>query len=245
MNIVSLLVFILIIVLVMIIAGLVMKLVRPIIFLAFIFLILFIFTSGTIVKDFFDIRDKVGTNTNIALMEKDDDIIAGFVESEEFNLFDTEELAELDILYDNGELGEIRGGHYKLFILDAKKFRDIDGMEINNKMVTGELLYHFFANDEPIASITYDDLLVDPGIEERSDMKSALFAYLYKNDLKLSKSPIFFFESYKEGSLIVYPETMFFKFTKVIPLKWIYEKLDNLKSRIEDKANTAIKEAMT
>ena len=245
MNLVSLLVFVLIIVLVMIIASIVMKLVRPIFFLAIIFLILFIFTSGTIVKDFFDIKNKMGSDTNIVLMEYGGDIITGFVESEEYNLFDKDEIKEIDELYKDGEYEEIRGGHYKLFVMDADKFRDIDSLDVNNKKVTGERVYHFFTNGVIIDSITYEDLLVDPGIDEESDMESALFAYLYKNDLKLSKSPIFFFESYKEGSIIVYPETMFFKFAKFIPLRFIYEKLNNLKVAIEDKANNAIKEAVS
>lgn len=198
-----------------------------------IFLILFFITGGSIISDFSNIKDKVGSS-NLVLLA-DEGILTGFVQEDGYKGLSDAEIARLDGLYMDNKLEEMKQDYYKLYIFKMSTLKEA---EINNKEVNKEEMKDFFIQGEGITQITIEDILLTVNISNHN-MESALFAYLYDDELKMTSSPIEFFKSYKEGELMVYPETMFFRFTKIIPLSWIDEKLNNLKNSVKDTAKDA------
>lgn len=223
-----LLVLLFAIMIIFIIISLMKKLLKIAFILAVIFVILFLVTGGTIMGDFSRIKQSIPTASKIVLLENDGNIITGFIDDDGIVLITNDEVNLLSILYGDKDLEQIKGEYSKLYIIKSSKLGDI---EINNKQVTLSQLNDFFLNGLEISSITFEDIAL--GIDLKNDqyryMESAAFAYIYENDLRMTKSPLSFFKGYKEGKIIVHPETIFFKFTKVIPLSWIDEKLNKLK----------------
>ena len=239
-----LLFFVILIILVLFIAiSIIKKLFKVAFILGIIFVILYFITQGAILNDFDKIKNVLPGSSVEVLLDNDGDIIAGFTENKTIELLENKELVVATELYLEGKLKELKGNNYKLFIIRIESLKEIEKIKINNKEVLGEELIKFFIENVPIESITLEDITIELDIEG-TNMKSALLAYLYEKELKPSKSPIFFFKNYKEKNIVVYPETIFFKFTKIIPLTWIDEKINKLKDSIEEKAKNAITGAL-
>ena len=196
--------------------------------------------GGSIIGDFTNLKNRLNIEPSIAILSQDGTVIAGFVDREDFKIYKPTELNELQSLLDDQKLEEIKGDNYKLFIYDVSVIKQLGNIEINNKPVTSDELYNFFTTGKEISQITREDLLLGTGLPSDEDYKGTLFAYLYEKELKPTKSPILFFKNYKDGNIIVYPESMFFKFTKIIPLSWIEGKLNKLKGSLADKTKEAI-----
>ena len=222
------------------IIGIVKKLLKIVIVLGIIFLVLLFITNGAIINDFNNLKDKLPTSSTIVLLEKDGSIITGFLEKEGIHYpMDNAQIALNNGLYKEGKLDDIKGDNYKLYIIKSQVLDGLSDIEINNKLVLLGDLKEFLLLDKSLNSITFEDLLLDVDIE-RGDMGAAVFAYLYETELKISKSPIYFFKNYKADNIEVYPETAFFKFAKMVPLQWMDEKLNKLKDTISDKTKETV-----
>lgn len=203
-------------------------------------LILVIVTGGSIIKDFSSLKNKITNSSTIVLLENNGEVITGFIDKNEVLPVD---ISSINQLYQKKSLGDIKNSNFKIFIIKTAALKNAS---INNKEVTNKQLVDFFINNKQISSITPGDIALDKRISGLDD-KSALFAYVYKNGLSITSSPVYFFEKYKEGSIIVYPDSIFFKFTKLIPLSWIDGKLNILGEKIKETAagtKEKIKEAI-
>ena len=212
--------------------------------LGVIFIVLFFITRGAVLRDFNQLSDNIQGSPNMVLLENKGEIVAGFIKGEKIILLD--DFALINELYNKNDLKEIKGDNYKLFVLNLSLIGELERIGVNNKPMTYEEISDFFVSDVSIDSITFEDLALKLDFEEGSiDMKSAVFAYLYETEFKMTKSPLLFFKNYKDGAIKVYPETMFFRFSKFIPLGWIDEKLNKLKDAVTEKAKESVNSAVT
>jgi hypothetical protein len=207
----------LIFVAVLIAIGIIKKVLKVVLIIVFVFVILFLVTSGGILNDFNAIKEKVSDSAALVLLEDNGKIAYGFTDDKEIKFLTDDELTAVNKNYIDKEFSKIKGNNYKLFIVKYPVFEDIDSIMVNNKEIGYADINELYRYDTPILSLTYEDLILDTKIEQ-ADFKHALFAYVYTHNIKLSRSPVFFFKEYKKGNIIVYPETAFFKFAKLIPL---------------------------
>jgi hypothetical protein len=230
MNIFLIIIPIMVILLVFIIIMVIKKLVKWVFFSAIIFLLLFILTGGAITNDFNMLRQKIENSSNIVLLENNGSILTGLIESRNVTFLSSNELEAIQISFNQNNFSDIRKNNGKLFIIKLKVISRLQKLEINNKQVSWQEVNDFYLRNKNVGSITYEDLILDPKISwNNRNMRAALFSYIYISDIKITKSPIFFFENYRNMYIIVYPDTIFFKFTKIIPLNWIDEKINKLK----------------
>jgi hypothetical protein len=54
-----------------------------------------------------------------------------------------------------------------------------------------------------------------------------------------------FFKKYKEDDIVVYPETIFFRFARLVPISWIEGNINKLKDTVKEKGREAVTGAVT
>ncbi|MBD3164553.1 hypothetical protein GF323_05085 [Candidatus Woesearchaeota archaeon] len=216
------------------------KLLKWAVILVIIFIILFIITGGSIMHDFNNIKNRINSEPAMVLLEFNGDIIMGFRDSENYVLFSPEEISEIAGLYEKNMLEDIRGNNYKVFILKSPLLKEIDNVEINNKKVTGDELYNYLIAGETLERISIEDITLDIDISDKDNKQAAVLAYAYDKKVKVISSPIFFFNNYKQDNIEIYPETIFFRFAKIIPLSWIDENINKLKQSVKTKAEEGL-----
>ncbi|MBR9699658.1 hypothetical protein GOV09_04335 [Candidatus Woesearchaeota archaeon] len=229
----TLIVIILIILVIFLALSLVKKLIQWAVVAAALIIIISVFTNINIEKDF--LRLKQGEGETSIILVHDGDPFMGFTRTDGIEFLD-----DLDIDC---------GPEHKIYTYDTKLFESLETVTINNKEVSGEQIYALFEDDQLISSLTYEDFLVGVDFEDpkKTDKdlvygvdfgvtpevyKRGLFIYLHEKELKMTKSPLQFFRLYKEDLIEVCPETIFFTFSKIVPLSWIDEKLNKLKDTV-------------
>ncbi len=234
MDLMFLLTIVIIILIVFFIISIMKKLIKIGLIFAIIFIILFFITGGSIMNDFSNIKGKITNSPSIVLLENEGDIITGLIDGEQYQPLDDAEIALINGLYNEKKFKEILEDNYKLFVIKSNALDELNGTTINNKEVSTQEIKDALISDKDIPQITPEDIAVEIDIDDET---TALFAYVYDKEIKLTK---LFFENYKEKKIIIYPETIFFKFTKIIPLSWIDSKLNKLKDSVKEKAKETV-----
>ena len=227
MNIISIIFFLLVVMLVLFLISILKKLLKVAFVLGVIFLIVFIITSGSIAFDFNDIKGKLSDSSKLILLSDGSDLMTGFIDYKGKTFFTASEFGSLNDAYKKDELINMTGENYKRFIFDVSVFKELPLIEINNIPLSGEEIYNFYVNDNPL-KITLSDITEGDDSIQNDNLKEALFAYLYDHELKITKSPLFFFKNYKDKAIEVHPETMFFKFVDAFPLGIISNTIDSI-----------------
>jgi len=237
MNLMWIVALVLIMLLVIFVFTILKKLIKIAIIFGIIFALIFFFTGGTIISDFSKLKENMNSEQKVFL-SYNNKFYAGFVYSGEYNPLDDLKLKEYETLYVDKKLSDIKENSYKVYVFNTDSLLEFENFDVNNKLVKSTDVISYFVNDVKIPSITYADLVIDKNLNNIStSMKNMLFIYLYEKELKMDKSPVIFFKNYKETEITVYPESLFFKFTKLIPLDWMKQKLNNLKDTIKNKVN--------
>jgi len=231
MNIITLLLIVIAILVIIFFFTIIKHLIKIAIVVAVIALVIFIFTKGTINQDAANVKADI-PEPKIILLEANGKILAGFADEKNLTLF--ENLDSINALYKDKKLKDLQSSYNQLIIYNLDY---IPGVKINRKEVTKEEIIGLYMKDEDIASITFADLLLDIDIKnpDESNMNAALFAYIYEQELKMTRSPLEFFSSYKRGEMVVYPESIFFQAAKILPLSFMEENINKLKVSVAEK----------
>ncbi len=231
MNVITLAALAIVILAALFLFSLLKKLLKIALIFGVIALVLMLVTKGSIDRDFLSFQNNMGRE-KMVLLEDNGKILAGFVDKKNFTLFG--DVASLNALYKESNLEDMKKGYYQLLIFNIKNMPNI---KVNNKLVSHEQIENFYSEGDEISSITFEDLLLEIDVEnpEQKNMQAALFAYLYERELKMSKSPLQFFSSYKRGNIKVYPESLLFQAVKILPLSWMEENINKLRESVEEK----------
>jgi len=218
---------------IMIIFAIIKKLLKIAFIAAVIFVIIFLITNGAIMNDVTKIKNAFISENTLILLDNSNTILAGFVDGEKAKLVDQTTLIEINNEYSQGNLANLKKDYYKVIIVKTKVIEKLENITINNKPIYNVEILAALVKDTTISSITYTDLVTNTNIEGIKNTKAALFAYIYRTNIKPTLHPIVFFTNFKQNNIIVYPETIFFKFAKFMPLLWIEQKINIVKDRIE------------
>lgn len=190
--------------------------------------IIIIILGGLIISDINDFRENAQTQPNIYLLEDNGEIIAGFsgILGEDFQPdFVEEELGP----YNN--LDGLLGNNYKLFLVKKQALGSVEEVEGEDITLTRQEILDMIASDSPVddfikkqypnlpaaqLSGARQSLLSQMEIENDAEFKGTLFAATFASAME-EQGPLFIFDQYKEGNIIIHPETAMFKFLKIIP----------------------------
>ena len=205
--------------------GIFKKLFKLMFYAGIIILLLMAGNAYFIYLDFMDLKEKFGSSSKEVLLVDGSEVITGIVlEGDSFEALSNQQLNEISSELENKDYEGILGGNYKLMILDADIIKDLD-----NKV---EVLGQAMPQEE-----------IKKTFESGSSMeKSALFAALLSEEIIANKNPLFFFSQFKDGNIIVYPETALFKTVKLVPIGLFNNAAKSLFERTRETAKAFIVE---
>ena len=205
--------------------GIFKKLFKLMFYAGIIILLLMAGNAYFIYRDFMDLKEKFGSSSKEVLLVDGSEVITGIVlEGDSFEALSNQQLNEISSELENKDYEGILGGNYKLMILDADIIKDLD-----NKV---EVLGQAMPQEE-----------IKKTFESRSSSeKATLFAALLSEEIIANKNPLFFFSQFKDGNIIVYPETALFKTVKLVPIGLFNNAAKSLFERTRETAKAFIVE---
>ncbi len=186
------------------------------------FLILFL-VSGVFVylvyRDATDFKDKFTISDNLLLLEDKGKILTGFVlhPGGEPSILTDQQLRDFTTYYNNNQYQNMIESNYKMFIIKMSAFNSEGTLEYDGQQLERKKLIDSLRSDDPAG--TFLQGVPGPARNNMADaatLKASFFVILYTNDLGTDPLNIIF--RYKEGNIIVYPETIIFKIIKYMPL---------------------------
>ncbi len=189
------------------------------------FLILFLVFGvfGFLVyRDATDFKNKFTVSDNLLLLEDNGKILTGFVlhPGGEPSILTDQQLRDFTGYYNNNQYQNMIGSNYKMFIIKMSAFKTEGTVEYDGQQLERKRLIDSLRSDDPVGTFLQDV----PGparnnLADSATLKVSFFVILYTNDFGTDPLKIVF--SYKEGNIIIYPETMMFKIIKYIPLDMV------------------------
>ena len=205
--------------------GIFKKLFKLMFYSDVIILLLMAANAYFIYRDFMDLRENFGQSSKEAMLVDGSKVITGIVlEGGSFETLSDQQLDEISSGLKNKNYEEILGDNYKLMILDADIVDDLD-------------------NEVEVLGQTMSQKEIKKTLESGSSSeKAALFAALLSKEIIANKNPLFFFSQFKDGNILIYPETALFKTVKLVPIDLFKNIAKSLFDKTKEKANALIVE---
>ena len=201
-------------------------------------ILFFVSVAGGILiyADANDFRQNFPAIPSLYLLEKDGRVVAGFYgafsETSQPFLTKKDRLSEYQAYYEEEELDKIKGDYYKIFIFKSESFDYITEVQTEGEVLSRETIFDLLSSDTPVNDYLIlkempldqrSNLLNQLKLEDKSQFKALLFVLLFSKSLD-EKGPLFTFTEFKQGNVVIYPESAITSLIKEIPLSL----LDNL-----------------
>jgi len=175
-----------------------------------------------IYQDFQDLRENFSVSEKKVILVDDNVVLTGLLMGEEVDLIPNSRLIDYSSSLKNNNYEEILGDSYKLMVFDIDIIENLDkDIDLGIETVT---------SDEAAATLKSDT--------SSSQEKAALFSVILTDEILTSKNPLFFFSEFKDGNIIIYPETALFKTVKLIPLSFIKDVGEKIFEKGKEKVKT-------
>ncbi len=210
----------------------VFRIISSLLFLLFLAMMSF---GMLIIYDAYQIKKNLPDSTNTFMVKDKDTLLGGFEgklgKTQETRFFDKKAVNEYQEHYSAGNLKSMLGSRYKIFIFDLAAFDSLEWpLDTGQDAVSKELLYKIMRSEKPLqvyVDAVYPEfkasseaikksILSGLGIDDEYMIKGVLLAMLFAKALE-EKDAVFILEEYRAGNLIIYPETIVFKFVKSVP----------------------------
>ncbi len=203
--------------------GIFKKLFKLMFYVGIIILLLMAANAYFIYMDFIDLRENFGLSSKEVLLVDGNEVITGIIlKGNDFETISNQQLNEISFELKNKNYEGILGDNYKLMVLDVDIVEDL-GSEVD---VLGQTM-----PQEEIKKV----------FESGSGSEKAiLFATLLSEEIIANKNPLFFFSQFKEGNILVYPETALFKTVKLVPIGMFNDIAGSLLTKTKEKAEEFI-----
>lgn len=205
--------------------GIFKKLFKLMLYAGIIILLLMAANAYFIYQDFMDLRENFGLSSKEVLLVDGSEVITGIVlEGDSFETISNQQLNEISSELENENYEEVLGDNYRLMILDAGIVEDLD-------------------NEVEVLGRTMPQEEIKKTLESGSSSeKAALFAALLSEQIIANKNPLFFFSQFKDGNIIIYPETALFKTVKLVPIDLFKDIAESLFEKTKKKAKAFVVE---
>ena len=157
-------------------------------------------------------------------MKDDDKVLIGLVLNEDTQLMTNKQLNDYSLYLKDEKYDKILDDSYKLMVFDAEIILNLDAeIDLGDKIIT---------SDEAITILKSKS--------SNAEEKAALFSILLADEILSSRNPLFFFSEFKNGNMVIYPETALFKTIKIIPVSFIEDIGKKIFAKTKEKANTFV-----
>jgi hypothetical protein len=183
-----------------------------------------------------DFKEKFSTQPSLVLLEEEGNLVAGYSsimgENNTPSFVSSEQLASYQTKYEQGNLKDVLGQNYKIFIVKKQALDSIDKISAEGPQLTRQDIDNLLASETPIddfitaqvgnatesqKDLAKQQMLSEISIKDDIEFKGTLFQALFGSAID-KEGPLFIFEQYKQGNITIYPETMMFKVLKRMPL---------------------------
>jgi len=179
-----------------------------------------------IYQDFKDLRENFGVLEKKVILKDDDKVLTGLILGEDTALMTDEQLNDYSSYLKNDNYEKILGDSYKLMVFDVGIISNLDTeIEIETQTIT---------QDDAVAILKSKN--------SDAEEKAALFSILLTDEILSSRNPLFFFSEFKNGNILIYPETALFKTVKFIPLAFIKDVGEKIFEKTKEKTQTFVVE---
>jgi hypothetical protein len=178
-----------------------------------------------IFQDFKDLRENFSVSEKKVILKNEDKVLTGLLLNEDTDLMSNEQLTDYSSYLKNKDYEKILGDSYKLMVFDVDIISNLDA-EI-------EFLDETITSDKAVTMLKS---------ETNPEIKAELFSILLADEILSSRNPLFFFSEFKNGNIMIYPETALFKTIKFIPVSLIKDIGKKIFEKTKEKAKTFIVE---
>ena len=220
-QIISIIVFVVVLVFIW---GVFKKLFKLLFYVGIIISLLMAANLYFIYQDFQDLRENFASSEKKVILKDGDKILTGLLLNEDTNLMTNAQLNEYSSYLIDSDYEKILDDSYKLMIFDVEIISNLDDeIEIENQIFTREQLVTTLKSGN-------------------NDEKAALFSVILADEILSSRNPLFFLSEFKEGNIMIYPETALFKTIKFIPLSLIEDIGKKIFEKTKEKAKSFVAE---
>ena len=203
--------------------GIVKKLFKIMFYVGLVIFLMIAANLFFIFQDFNDFRQNFGVSEKKVILKDEDRILTGLVLDEDTNMMTNTQLNDYSSYLRTDDLDKILGDSYKLIIFDVDIISNLDTeIDFENGITTDEAI-----------------TILNTGSSEE---KAEVFSIILADEILSSRNPLFFLSEFKEGNIMIYPETALFKTIKFIPLSFIGDIGKKLFEKTKEKAKTFVVE---
>ena len=203
--------------------GIVKKLFKIMFYVGLVIFLMIAANLFFIFQDFNDFRQNFGVSEKKVILKDEDRILTGLVLDEDTNMMTNTQLNDYSSYLRTDDLDKILGDSYKLMIFDVDIISNLDTeIDFENGITTDEAI-----------------TILNTGSSEE---KAEVFSIILADEILSSRNPLFFLSEFKEGNIMIYPETALFKTIKFIPLSFIGDIGKKLFEKTKEKAKTFVVE---
>ena len=230
MDILSIIGIIIFIALAVLILKLIKSTIKAVMLISSVLTVILIIGVFFVYSDANDFKENFPSVPSLYLLQKDDEIIAGFYGifsgTTTPSLIGEEQLISYQNNFKENNLSQIRGDYYKIFILKSEVFDSLAEIRTEEDVFSKETIFSFLESDTPVNDYlkfknapigSRDDLLNSLNIRDDTEFKAVLFTVLF-GALMEDQGSFVIFTQYKKENIIIYPETTLFRLIKIIPL---------------------------
>ena len=176
--------------------------------------------------DFNDLRKNFGVSEKKVILKDDRGILTGLLLNEDAKLMTDKQLDDYSSYLKNNNYEKILGDSYKLMIFDVNIIKNLD-----DEIVIGG------------QTITPNEAIkILKSKNNNAEEKAALFSTILSDEIISSRNPLFFFSEFKNGNIVIYPETTLFKTMKFIPLSLMEDIGKKIFEKTKEKAKSFVSE---
>ena len=202
---------------------------RMIVPVGIVILLIIAATTFFIYRDIADLKDNLKESTKKIILVDNDNVLTGFILKSQVGFLTGEQLEEFSAYLQNKAYSKVLGSSYRLMVFDIGIISELgtDNIDINGKTITKSYAISALRSDDPAAMLRDKKIyetnleISKKDMEDRSRVKAALFGIILSGEVLSPKNPLLLFSGFKEGSIIVYPETAVFKAANILPLSFI------------------------
>lgn len=197
------------------------KLSKMLFYMGIVIFVLLALNLFFVYQDFVDLRKNFGVSEKKVILVDGDKVLTALLLGEEVEPMTSRQMNEFSSYLKDNNYKAILGDSYKLMVFDVGIISNLDtDIDDGNKVMS---------NDDAVMRLRSD--------VASAEEKAALFSVILADNILSSKNPLFFFSQFKEGNIVIYPETALFKSIKLIPVSFI----ENIGKKIFEKGKEKAK----
>ena len=222
-QIISIIVFVVVLVFIL---GIFKKLFKLLFYAGMIISLLLAANLYFIYQDFQDLRENFAASEKKVILKDDDKVLTGLLMGQEVDFLADSQLRDYSSSLKNNDYEDILGNSYKLMVFDIDIIEHLDKeIEIEGFKIT---------TDEAAVTLKSDT--------SSQEEKAALFSVILADEILSTRNPLLFFSEFKDGNIIIYPETALFKTVKIIPVSFIKDVGGKIFEKGKEKVKTFVVE---